>query len=61
LLDAHTTAAELLDDAVARNGLTDHVFDVLTAEIRWDYSQQRGDDKDIYIRFNYYTANPVRE
>jgi len=37
------------------------VFDVLTAEIRWDYSQQRGDDKDIYIRFNYYTANPVRE
>jgi len=29
--DAHTPAAELLDDAVARNGLTDHVVDVLTA------------------------------
>ena len=31
--DAHTAAAELFDDAVARNGLTDHVVYALTAAI----------------------------
>ena len=30
---AHTTASDLLEDAVMRDGLTDHVIEVLTAAV----------------------------